>query len=96
VNGAQAAAKALPIAEQLRDALPGRVIAQNLGGGNFKTQFRRADRSGAALAVILGDDEFARGVAALKPLRQEAGQSECALGDLPQQIEARLTELTRS
>ena len=35
------------IAEQLRDALPGRAISLNLGGGNFKAQFRRADRSGA-------------------------------------------------
>jgi histidyl-tRNA synthetase len=55
----------------------------NLGGGNFKAQFRRADRSGAQLALVLGDDELARGVAQVKPLRQEAGQSECPLADLP-------------
>ena len=95
VNGAQATAQALRISERLRDELPGRLISLNLGGGNFKAQFRRADRSGAALAVILGDDELARGVAALKPLRQDAGQSECALADLPGQIEARLIELAR-
>lgn len=96
VNGNQATTQALGIAERLRDALPRRVISLNLGGGNFKAQFRRADRSGAALAVILGDDELARGVAALKPLRQEAGQSECPLADLPGRIEAQLTELTRA
>ena len=95
VNGAQAAAQALKIAEQLRDALPARSISLNLGGGNFKAQFRRADRSGAALAVILGDDELARGVAALKPLRQDAGQSECSLADLAAQIETRLAELAQ-
>ncbi len=50
----------------------------NLGGGNFKAQFRRADHSGARLALVLGDDELERGAASLKPLRQEAGQSECA------------------
>lgn len=95
VSGEKATAQALGIAERLRDALPRRIVSLNLGGGNFKAQFRRADRSGAALAVILGDDELARGVAALKPLRQDAGQSECALADLPPQIEAKLAELTR-
>jgi histidyl-tRNA synthetase len=95
VNGAQSASQALRIAEQLRDALPGRVVSLNLGGGNFKAQFRRADKSGAALALILGDDELARGVAALKPLRQDAGQSECALADLPRHIETKLAELAQ-
>ena len=41
----------------------------NVGGGNFKAQFRRADRSGALLALIIGEDELARGVVAVKPLR---------------------------
>ena len=45
----------------------------NLGGGNFKAQFRRADRSGAPLALVLGEDELTRGVAQLKPLREGAG-----------------------
>ena len=60
--------------------LPGQGVLLNLGGGNFKTQFRRADRSGARLALILGDAELERGVVAVKPLRREAGQSECPLG----------------
>jgi hypothetical protein len=55
----------------------------NLGGGNFKTQFRRADRSGARLAVILGDEELDRGVAAVKPLRHEGGQIDCPVELLP-------------
>ena len=62
---------------------PGFTVQSNLGGGNFKAQFRRADRSGARLALVLGDDEIARGVVNVKPLRQEAGQSECPLPDLP-------------
>jgi histidyl-tRNA synthetase len=95
VNGPQAASQASRLAEQLRDALPSRAIALNLGGGNFKAQFRRADKSGAALAVILGDEEIARGVAALKPLRQDTGQSESPIGELPRAIEAKLTELTQ-
>jgi histidyl-tRNA synthetase len=78
-SGARAEREAPRIAEALRDALPGRGVVLNLGGGNFKTQFRRADRSGARLAVILGDAELERGIAAVKPLRREAGQSECSL-----------------
>jgi histidyl-tRNA synthetase len=62
----------------------------HLGGGNFKTQFRRADRSGAALALIVGDDELARGVAGVKPLRQEAGQTECPIAGLGAGIAAAL------
>lgn len=90
VNGERAAAFGLELAERLRDALPGRRFELNLGGGNFKAQFRRADRSGAALALILGDDELARGVAALKPLRREAGQTESPLPDLAAAIETAL------
>ena len=88
VSGARATAAGLALAERLRDELPARRFDLNLGGGNFKAQFRRADRSGAALAVILGDEELARGVAAVKPLRHEAGQSECPLPELAAAIEA--------
>ena len=90
VNGERAAVYGLQLVEQLRDALPGRRFELNLGGGNFKTQFRRADRSGAVLAVILGDDELARGMAALKPLRRDAGQSESPLPDLAAAIQSAL------
>ena len=86
VNGERAAREALRLAEQLRDALPGRGVMLNLGGGNFKTQFRRADRSGARLALILGDAELDRGVAAVKPLRREDGQIDCPLNELSARI----------
>jgi len=91
-SGAAAEARALAVAEQLRAALPGQGVHMNLGGGNFKAQFRRADRSGACLALILGDAELERGVAALKPLRREAGQSECPLAELPARVGKMLQE----
>jgi histidyl-tRNA synthetase len=91
VNGAQAAAAGLGLVERLRNELPRRRFELNLGGGNFKTQFRRADRSGAPLALIVGDDELARGVVAMKPLRQESGQSECPIATLAVAVEAALT-----
>ncbi|MGC1457666.1 MAG: histidine--tRNA ligase [Steroidobacteraceae bacterium] len=90
VNGERASVEGGRIVESLRDALPHRRFELNLGGGNFKAQFRRADRSRAALALIIGEDELARGMVALKPLRLEAGQSECPLTQLPAQIEAAL------
>src|SRR5580658_4002630 len=90
LNGERAAVEGGRIVELLRDALPHRRFEMNLGGGNFKAQFRRADRSRAPLAVIIGEDELARGVVALKPLRLEAGQSECPMGELPVRIEAAL------
>jgi histidyl-tRNA synthetase len=90
VSGARATAAGISLVERLRDELPARRFDINLGGGNFKAQFRRADRSGAALAIILGDDELARGVAAVKPLRREAGQSECPLPELAAAVEAAL------
>jgi len=85
-SGERAELEALRIAEQLRDALPGRGVMLNLGGGNFKAQFRRADRSGARLALILGDAELDRGVAAVKTLRGETGQIDCPLSELATRI----------
>ncbi|HEY6453215.1 MAG TPA: histidine--tRNA ligase [Steroidobacteraceae bacterium] len=85
-SGERAEREAMRLAERLRDALPGRAVLLNLGGGNFKTQFRRADRSGARLALILGDEELDRGVAGVKPLRQEGGQIDCPLDELPERI----------
>ncbi len=96
VSGGGPVTAAFALAETLRDALPAVRIELNHGGGNFKTQFRRADRSGALLAVVLGEDELARGVAALKPLRREAGQSECPLTDLPQRLPQALTDLRQN
>jgi histidyl-tRNA synthetase len=90
VSGERAQRAALRLAEQLRDALPGHGVVLNLGGGNLKTQFRRADRSGARLAVILGDEELDRGVAAVKPLRHEGGQIDCPVELLAERITATL------
>ena len=91
-SGARAELVALKLAELLRDTLPGQGVLLNLGAGNFKAQFRRADRSGACLALILGDAELDRGVVAVKPLRREVGQSECAVSELPGRIRQFLEE----
>ncbi len=95
VNGTRASAEALQLVERLRNELPQRRFELNLGGGNFKAQFRRADKSGAPLALILGDDELGRGVVALKPLRQESGQTDCPIAELPGRVATQLGELGR-
>jgi histidyl-tRNA synthetase len=74
------------IAEQLRDAWPALKVQINLGGGSFKTQFKRADKSGALLAVVLGDDEAARGVVSVKDLRGSVPQEECAIERISERL----------
>jgi histidyl-tRNA synthetase len=80
--GATAEAVGLNLAERLRDAAPALRVETNCGGGSFKSQFKRADKSGARYAVIVGDDEAARRVAAVKSLRDAAGQREVSFDDL--------------
>jgi len=57
------------LAEKLRDATDQLKLQVNCGGGSFKTQFKRADKSGAKYALILGDDEVRDSTISLKPLR---------------------------
>jgi histidyl-tRNA synthetase len=67
-------------AELLRDT--GCAVLTHMGGGSFKSQFKRADASGAQLAVIVGDDEAAANAVTLKPLREEAEQRRVPLDQL--------------
>ena len=69
------------LAERLRDAVPGLRLQVNCGGGSFKGQFKRADRSGAAWALIVGEDEARSGRIGIKPLRGTAGQETLSEAD---------------
>jgi histidyl-tRNA synthetase len=77
--GERAEIPGFKLAEQLRDAWPTLSVQINLGGGSIKTQFKRADKSGAEFALVIGDDEAARGVVAVKALRRELAQEECGI-----------------
>jgi histidyl-tRNA synthetase len=90
VGGAAVSGEALRIVERLRSERPEVRFELHVGGGNFKAQFRRADRSGAPLALVVGEDELARGMVGMKPLRANAGQSECPLAELPAGVDAAL------
>ena len=67
-------AEALTMAERLRTMFPGLGVGMSLAGGSFKAQFKRADRSGAALAVILGESELAEGLVQIKQLRAKSAE----------------------
>ena len=71
---------ALKLSETLRSH--GLKVVLNSGGSSFKSQMKRADKSGAAFAVILGDDEMKAGVAQVKSLRVENVQSKIPLDEL--------------
>ena len=77
---------AFRIAESLRNADSPLRVEAHCGGGGFKAQMKRADRSGATVAVILGEDEVATGTAVLKPLRAEVEQQKVALAELASAI----------
>ena len=67
-------ANGLVLAEKLRDALPGVRLLTHCGGGSFKSQFKKADRSGAAYALILGEEELENNTIGIKPLRKQGDQ----------------------
>jgi histidyl-tRNA synthetase len=69
---------ALALSERLRDQLPGLRLQVNAGAGSFKSQFKKADKSGALYALILGEDELAQQVVGCKPLRGQGEQQSIA------------------
>ena len=79
-QGVQSAA--MQLAEKLRDADPALKLMTNFGGGNFKKQFARADKWGARIALVLGEDEVKAGQVVIKDLRtgdqQTLAQSDAA------------------
>ena len=83
-QGEAASRFAFRVAEELRNS--GLDVLQHCGGGSFKSQMKRADGSGAPLAVIIGDDEVAAGEVTLKPLRDAVEQRRVALADLAEAV----------
>lgn len=71
----EAAVMALSVAQTLRKTIPGLAVMTVLGGGNVKTLFKRADKSGAEFAIIIGDDEMKEQHIVVKALRGEGEQS---------------------
>lgn len=83
-------ADSLKLAEYLRQQLPACSVVHNTAAGSLKSQFRKADKSGAALAAIIGGQELADGQVALKPLRGGGEQVLVARDALAEAITQRL------
>ena len=82
----------LPRLDGLRRRFPELDIVQHLGGGSFKSQFKRADKSGAAWALVYGEAEVASGQVTLKPLRVDAEQKTIAESELEVFLEEYLSD----
>ncbi|WP_092843422.1 histidine--tRNA ligase [Modicisalibacter xianhensis] len=80
--GERAEREALLLGETLRDALPTLSLQLHCGGGGFKSQIKKADRSGARVALILGEDEVDQGTVGVKFLREEREQETLARNDI--------------
>ncbi|WPP00840.1 histidine--tRNA ligase [Pseudomonas sp. HR96] len=76
----------LALAERLRDELPTLRLQINAGAGSFKSQFKKADKSGALFALILGDDEMAARQVGVKPLRGQGEQQNIAWDALAEHL----------
>ena len=87
--GEAAEAAGLVLVERLRDALPRLRVQLNAGGGQFRNQMKRADRSGADWALVFGEQEVADGSAGLKSLRTDAPQDTLPQADLAAALAAR-------
>jgi histidyl-tRNA synthetase len=80
--GDAALQQAFALAEELRDKIAGIRVELNLGGGSFKSQLKRADKSNAEYALILGEQEMAEQRIGMKPLRSTEDQSSIAFEEL--------------
>jgi histidyl-tRNA synthetase len=91
-GGAAAESVAFRLAETVRDRTPGQAVLVNSGGGSIKSQMKRADKSGAQIAIIIGDRELETERAGVKMLRADADNREQL--DIPfADLAARICEL---
>ncbi|MEC9376436.1 MAG: histidine--tRNA ligase [Pseudomonadota bacterium] len=88
--GEKAFSAALTLAEELRNKDPKLSIEVNCGGGSFKVQFKRADKSGAKLALILGEEELHNKKIGIKPLRDDRDQQTVSWTDIATSIKTYL------
>jgi histidyl-tRNA synthetase len=82
VAGDKAQLASVAVSESVRTALPSLKLMKHCGGGKFKRQFKKANDSGAEIALILGDDEAEQGLINVKWLRQEREQQTIAVTEL--------------
>ena len=87
--GDAATVRTMQLAEQLRTDIPGLRLLWHCGGGSLKNQMKKADRCGAKLVLIMGEDELAQGQIQIKPLQGQDEQQSISLD----QVSAHVAEL---
>ncbi|OOY47089.1 histidine--tRNA ligase [Solemya velum gill symbiont] len=87
ISADEARIHAQAVAQRLRVEIEGLRVISHCGTGGFKAQFKKADRSGAQIALVLGEDELAQGVIGIKPLRGDSEQQQVAIADLPDKLQ---------
>ncbi len=85
--GERAAVTVHKLVADLHRALPHRRIIANCGGGSFKAQLKRADKLGAKVALLIGDDEVEKGVVTIKALRSEQEQVSVPMAQVCERLE---------
>ncbi len=95
LNSDKATQAGIKIAETLRQAVPGLNLVTNCGGGSYKSQFKKADKSGATIALILGDTEIGQDKISIKPLREDTSQQLITIENLIEQLTSIVNEEKR-
>lgn len=84
--------RALAITEAVRDEVPTVVIKTHVGGGSFKSQMKKADKSGAQYAMLMGEDEVAANKVTIKPLRSGGEQIQLDISELAPWLQSTLSK----
>ncbi|MGK0272117.1 MAG: histidyl-tRNA synthetase [Cocleimonas sp.] len=87
MSGESAELTGIALSEKLRDSHPSLRLLVNAGGGSFKSQLKRADKSGAAYALILGESELESHQIVVKPLLETSEQQTISLDELSDFVE---------
>jgi len=86
MRGEGSVTRAQQLAEAIRDQMPRLKLVVHAGAGSFKSQMRKADKSGAKIAIILGESEMEAGTVALKFLRQQREQAQVSQTEIVTQL----------
>ena len=86
MRGEGSVARAQQLAEAIRDQMPRLKLVVHAGAGSFKSQMRKADKSGAQIAIILGESEMEAGAVSLKFLRQQREQVQVSQTEIVTQL----------
>lgn len=90
-DGEAAFMQALQLANTAREAVPNLCVILHCGGGSLKNQFKKADKSGAQIALIIGEQEALDQTIAIKMLREDKPQRQIAQSDLTRELQLLLT-----